>query len=332
MEHCHQFCSLCSVTDAASVSDECYAGAVCIKHELTLDLEEGEWCCLAFVAFYSSHYSIFSSNGSGKTSRGYIRGVCAAASASVGPTREARSFVNESKKWMESSHPQREWRQKRKLHLVTEYKCTCWKQLCLRLLCCHPSSACPYNDNLFSLFKYMSYLWHRMPLFFLLQRNSAFITTIWGSCIQPSFYSYTCSDFAVAERKDKALFSFWKPQEMDLNSILSWGPHSKSYFSPYILQHMMDVTSKRHMWPHNKYILCPLLCQSNAPMWGTLEPNVQKTGMFGFLSRFWLQFKLNCIARVRKMDGRKFSYIKATVIILATLTPLAGAQCVPCPA
>lgn len=35
------------------------ATAVCIKHELTLDLEKGEWCCLAFVAFYSSHDSIF---------------------------------------------------------------------------------------------------------------------------------------------------------------------------------------------------------------------------------------------------------------------------------
>lgn len=129
-------------------------------------------------------------------------------------------------------------------------------------------------------------------------RRFLFLTTIWGGCIQPSFYSYTCSDFVVAERKDEALFSFWKPQEMDLNSILSWGPYSKSHFNPYILQHMMDVTSKRQTWPrrpNNKYtyILFPLLCQSDAPMWDMLEPNVESSQVFrkrgGLVNFQWLR-------------------------------------------
>lgn len=52
---------------------------------------------------------------------GAVRGVWAAAAASVAPTRGAWSFVNECKKWMASSPLQRERRQKRKLLFITEY-------------------------------------------------------------------------------------------------------------------------------------------------------------------------------------------------------------------
>ena len=51
------------------------AKAVCIKHEVTLDLEEGEWFRLAFVAFYSCHDSTFGSSDFGKTSRASRWGV-----------------------------------------------------------------------------------------------------------------------------------------------------------------------------------------------------------------------------------------------------------------
>ena len=136
------------------------------------------------------------------------------------------------------------------------------------------------------------------------QINYAFMRTIWVFCVRPSLCSYTCSDFVAAQRTDEALFSFWKPQEMGLNSILSWGPHSKSHFIPYFLQHVMDVTSERQTWPHRPnnnytYILCPLLCQSKAPMWDMFEPNVILNVVticsvfFSVVQKIaWLEFKL----------------------------------------
>lgn len=143
--------------------------------------------------------------------------------------------------------------------------------------------------------------------FFFLQRKNVFIGTIWGGCEQPSFCSCTCSDFVVAERTDEALFSFWKSLEMDLNSTLSWGAHSKSRFNPHILQYMMDATSERQTRPQtanniHTYMLCPLLCQSDAPVWDMLEHNVESSQVFRkwgcsvsfqcFINKAWLNYEI----------------------------------------
>lgn len=164
---------------------------------------------------------------------------------------------------------------------------------------------------LFSLFKSNTWATYDTScFFFFLQRKNVFIGTIWGGCEEPSFCSCTCSDFAVAERTDEALFSSWKPLEMDLNSTLSWGAHSKSRFNPHSrfnLQCMMDVTLERQTRPQtanniHTYMLCPLLCQSNAPVWDMLEHNVESSQVFRkwgcsvsfqcYINKAWLNYEI----------------------------------------
>lgn len=131
--------------------------------------------------------------------------------------------------------------------------------------------------------KYMSYLWHLM-LFLFLQRKNAFIRT----AVVNSHLSIPTHALTLWWQRGRMKLYFLSGNVWKWTWILSF--HEEQIPKVVLIHtscsiwwtwHQKDRRSHREQITYIcTYILCPLLCQSNAIMWDMLEQNVESSQVF----------------------------------------------------